>query len=81
MKIVIDIDEKDKEDFIKRGLQKGVIAQAIENGTPLDEIVESIRDDMLDYHRVLYMDGNTKGACAVALCEYMVSKYFKGVSK
>lgn len=35
MKIVIEISEDVKNDFCKRGLQKGVIAQAIEYGTPL----------------------------------------------
>lgn len=35
MKIIIDISEEVKEDFTKRGLQKGVIAQAIDNGTPI----------------------------------------------
>ena len=32
MQILIDISEEVKDDFIKRGLQKGVVAQIIENG-------------------------------------------------
>ncbi len=47
MKLIIDIDEKVKEDFIKRGLLKGVIAQAIENGTPVKKV-------KLDIHGQIY---------------------------
>jgi hypothetical protein len=32
MKIVIDIPEEVKDNFVKRGFDKGVVAQIIENG-------------------------------------------------
>lgn len=35
MQIIIDISEEVRDNFIKRGMDKGVIAQAIENGIPL----------------------------------------------
>ena len=67
MKLVIDIPEKDY-DKLCRGELVDTVCMSIKNATPLEEVLEDIKAEFIEYHEI-GCDMNCKNCKMVACIE------------